>query len=68
MDKMDGVVREMVTETGTEICVFCRKDTGIPSDLPIDHHWRKDSYVENSGQLHPECFLKVYGPAWVFVE
>lgn len=68
MGETGEVIRKMVTEAGTEICVLCKKDTGIPSDLPIDHPGRKSSYVKDGGQLHPECFTEVYGPVWVFVD
>ena len=58
----------MVSEAGTEICVLCHKDTGIPSELPADHPKRLGSYVEGNGQLHPACFGQVYGPVLVFLE
>ena len=57
----------MVSEAGTEICVLCREDTGIPSKLPAGHPKRLGSYVEGNGQLHTACFGKVYGPVLAFL-
>jgi len=65
MSEMASVI---VPKTDTEICVICRKDTGIPSGLPVDHPERLGSYVETCGQLCPACFGKVYGPVLVFLD
>ena len=43
----------MVSEAGTEICVLCREDTGIPSKLPAGHPKRLGSYVEGNGRYWP---------------
>ena len=50
---------EFVTPEGKEICVVCRKPTNVDFATPID---QRQHYVEESGQLCPECDKKIYGP------
>lgn len=44
--------RLFVSARGTDICVICGADTGIPTDTPI---WLRDGYVEGSGQCCAVC-------------
>jgi len=40
-----------------EICVLCGRVTDVDVSTPID---RRLHYVECVGQLHPECWIKIY--------
>lgn len=47
---------EYISEFGTDLCVGCRADTGIPTDTPIDD---RTKYVEGSGQCCAACERKM---------
>lgn len=42
----------LVSSHGTDLCVLCGRDTGIPTDTPID---QRRGYVEGSGQACIDC-------------
>ncbi len=44
-----------VSRNGTEICIICKKDTGIPALYHIEDARRKENYVKGSGQLCESC-------------
>lgn len=41
----------------TENCVFCSKDTKVLRCTPVDLRF---NYVDGSGQLCDECFVRIY--------
>ena len=41
-----------ISERGTDLCVICKADTGIPTDTHID---MRAYYVDGVGQLCSEC-------------
>lgn len=45
-----------VSDHGTDLCVICRSDTGIPSNTPIDH---RENYIEGSGQCCAVCAARI---------
>lgn len=48
-----------------EICVLCKELTDVPRDTPIG---KRVYWVEDSGQLHRQCYLDIYGPEQVKIE
>ena len=44
--------RKFVSDKGTDLCVLCGADTGIPAETPID---QRVGYVEGSGQICRKC-------------
>jgi len=52
--------RNTFLDSETEICVSCRKDTGIPKNCHVDDPKRKGNYVEGAGQLCEECADTIY--------
>lgn len=44
--------RKFVSERGTDLCVICGADTGIPTVTPIDQRY---GYIEGSGQCCRKC-------------
>lgn len=45
-------MNNFVSEHGTDLCVLCSADTGIPTDTHID---LRSNYVEGVGQLCRKC-------------
>ncbi len=45
-----------VSDHGTDLCVICRNDTGIPTDTPID---QRENYIEGSGQCCAVCAARI---------
>jgi hypothetical protein len=43
---------DFTSSRGTEICVVCHADTGIPSSVPVD---QRLGYVEGVGQCCAKC-------------
>lgn len=41
----------------TDNCVFCNKDTQIPSCTNVE---MRNYYVDGAGQLCDECFVRIY--------
>jgi hypothetical protein len=41
----------------TDSCVFCNKDTGVPSCSNVD---MRKNYIDGAGQLCDECFVRIY--------
>lgn len=50
------VVRQM-PDTGTEKCVCCGCDTGVPFNMPISE---RKYYEAGSGQLCGNCYIRLY--------
>ena len=44
--------RKFVSDKGTDLCVLCGAETGIPTETPID---QRVGYVEGSGQICRKC-------------
>lgn len=38
-------------------CVVCGKDSGVPSDTPIE---KRERYILGSGQLCTDCYFELY--------
>lgn len=47
---------DYVSEFGTDLCVGCRADTGIPTDTPVED---RSKYVDGSGQYCASCERKM---------
>lgn len=45
--------RGYVSRSGTDLCVRCRADTGIPTDTHVD---ARQHYVDGMGQHCKDCF------------
>lgn len=45
-----------VSERGTDLCVVCRADTGIPTDAPLD---QRQHYAEGVGQCCAQCAARI---------
>lgn len=59
---MDGVQEKTnvnSSNTTTEKCVICGKDTGVPIDQDI---LMRTSYIEGAGQLCMDCYKDLYVP------
>lgn len=41
-----------VSDHGTDLCVICKADTGIPTETHIDE---RAFYIEGAGQLCKDC-------------
>lgn len=48
--------KEYVSEHGTDLCVLCKADTGIPTDMAVQYRY---TYVECIGQFCNTCYKKV---------
>lgn len=54
MDRIEPPMPEksFVSGCGTDLCVICGCDTGIPTDTHVDFRF---GYIEGSGQCCREC-------------
>lgn len=43
---------KFVSAHKTELCVCCRRDTGVPVSMPIEY---RRNYVAGNGQYCPSC-------------
>lgn len=56
-DTTGGALPVPQSDTQSEKCVVCGRDTGIPCDTPLKERKR---YISGSGQLCRDCYRELY--------